>query len=526
MTITSGLREDFLYGFATAAAQIEGGGKEAEEQSGRGLSIWDTFCDTPGKIADGTHVNRTCNHLELYKEDIALMKSLGANAYRFSLSWPRIVPLGGSEDPINEQGIDFYNNVINECLKHHITPFVTLYHWDLPLELFNRYGGWLDKDSIIRDFTRYARVCYERFGDRVKHWLTLNEPWCTAVHGHGNGQFAPGHVSNTEPWIVGHNLILGHAHAAKLYINEFKPQQGGIIGITLNGDWCEPYDDKPENIEAAQRKMDFALGWFADPIYLGRYPQSMIDILGDRLPKFTKEEFAVIKDSSETYTTNTIKAVRSDDEFTGYTTMAFDKPDGSIIGLESELDWHRDVPWGFRKHLNYLYQRYQKPIYMTENGWCIKDESKLSPAEAIRTWHVYQYYDVGRVKFYEGYTRALKEAVEIDRVDVRSYFGWSFLDNFEWASGLVPRFGSVYCNYETFERTPKDSARSLMKFFIDNVHSSDSGKKHGSADGLLVNGTGAGTNHAASINGSLANGHAVNGTSTIAEKLPTAIGAH
>ncbi|WVF68282.1 hypothetical protein IAT40_003047 [Kwoniella sp. CBS 6097] len=509
MTITSGLREDFLYGFATAAAQIEGGGEESEKLSGKGPSIWDKFCDISGKIADGTHVNRTCNHLELYKEDIALMKSLGANAYRFSLSWPRIIPLGGSEDPVNEKGIEFYNNIINECLKHGITPFVTLFHWDLPLELFDRYGGWMDKASIVRDFTRYAKVCYESFGDRVKHWLTLNEPWCSAVHGHGNGQFAPGHVSNTEPWIVGHNLILGHAHAAKLYINEFKATQGGTIGITLNGDWCEPYDDKPENIEAAQRKMDFALGWFADPIYLGRYPQSMIDILGDRLPKFTKEELAVIKDSSEffgcnTYTTNTIKATRSDDEFTGYTTMGFDKPDGTIIGLESELDWHRDVPWGFRKHLNYLYQRYQKPIYMTENGWCIKDESKLSVAEA----------------FYEGYTRALKEAVEIDRVDVRSYFG--FLDNFEWASGLVPRFGSVYCDYDTFERTPKDSARSLMQFFKENVHPSDPTKKHGLALHSLSNGT---STNGATVNGASVNGHVVNGPSTIAEKLPAAIGA-
>ncbi|WRT69912.1 uncharacterized protein IL334_006903 [Kwoniella shivajii] len=380
------------------------------------MTIWDQFCDTPGKIRDGAHVNRTCNHLAMYKEDIAMMRALGANSYRFSIAWPRVIPLGGKEDPVNEKGVKFYNDVIDECLKHGLTPFVTLYHWDLPLELFNRYGGWLAKDSIVPDFTSYAKLCFERFGDRVKHWLTLNEPWCTAVLGHGIGQFAPGHVSNTEPWIVGHSLMIAHASAAKLYINEFKRVQGGSIGITLNGDWTEPFDESPETQNGLCSRM----------------------VCGSDLSR----EFY----GCNTYTTNTIKAVRTDDEFAGYTTMAFDTPDGGLIGKRSQLGWLRDVPWGFRKILNYLYQRYQKPIYMTEND--------RYPSRR---------HDKGRVEYYAGYTQALKEAVEIDGVDVRSYFGWSFLDNFEWASGLGPRFGSVYVDYETFERTPKDSARSLMQ---------------------------------------------------------------
>ncbi|WWC95633.1 hypothetical protein V866_002498 [Kwoniella sp. B9012] len=461
------LPTDFLFGFATAAAQIEGGGPDAEKASGRGDSIWDEFCDRPGNIRDGSNVKRTCNHLEKYKEDIALMKSLGANSYRFSISWPRVIPLGGKGDPVNQKGIRFYNDLIDECLKVGLVPFVTLYHWDLPLELFKRYGGWLDKEKIVEDYTHYAKTCFDLFGDRVKHWLTFNEPWCTAVLGHGIGQFAPGHVSNTEPWIVGQSLMIAHASAAKLYMREYKAKQGGMIGITLNGDWTDPYDESPENVEAAQRKMDFAVGWFADVIYLGRYPQSMIDILGDRLPQFSQEELDLLKDSSEfygcnTYTTNTIKATRTKDEYAGYTTMAFDKPDGTEIGVKSQLGWLRDVPWGFRRLLNYLYQRYKKPIYMTENGWAIKGESALSPAEAS-----IQADDEGRVQYYNGYTQALKEAIQIDGVDVRSYFG--FMDNFEWASGLVPRFGSVYVDYETFERTPKDSATSLMKFFKDNI---------------------------------------------------------
>ncbi|WWC92590.1 uncharacterized protein L201_007549 [Kwoniella dendrophila CBS 6074] len=471
MTITHTLPKGFLYGFATASAQIEGGGEESEKESGRGDSIWDAFCDQQGKIRDGSHVKKTCNHLEMFKEDIALMRSVGANAYRFSLSWPRIVPLGGKDDPVNQKGIDFYNNVIDECLKNGLTPFITLYHWDLPLELFKRYGGWLDKDKIVEDYTNYAELCFRAFGDRVKHWLTFNEPWCTAVLGHGFGQFAPGHKSNTEPWIVGHSQIVAHATAAKLYINKYKSEQGGTIGITLNGDWTEPFDDSPENIEAAQRKMDFAVGWFADPIYLGHYPESMVKALGDRLPKFTESDLKLLKGSSEfygcnTYTTNTIKATRTDDEFAGYTTMDFDRPDGSLIGPESQLGWLRDVPWGFRKLLVYLYQRYKMPIYMTESGWAIKDESSLTVEEASTLLKIYL-DDQGRIQYYKGYLQALKEAVEIDGVDVRSYFG--FLDNFEWASGLIPRFGSVYVDYETFERTPKDSARSLMKFFKQNV---------------------------------------------------------
>ncbi|CAD6568729.1 MAG: Beta-glucosidase 1B [Tremellales sp. Tagirdzhanova-0007] len=173
------------------------------------------------------------------------MKSLNVNAYRFSIAWPRIIPKGGKDDPINEAGIKFYSDLIDELLANGITPFATLYHWDLPSALHKQYGGWLDR-RIIPDFVNYSRLCFERFGDRVKHWLTFNEPWCIAVLGYGLGQFAPGHTSDKEPWIVGHNVILAHAHASKLYKTDFKSRQGGTIGITLNGDWTEPYTQAPE----------------------------------------------------------------------------------------------------------------------------------------------------------------------------------------------------------------------------------------------------------------------------------------
>ncbi|RSH91345.1 hypothetical protein EHS25_009644 [Saitozyma podzolica] len=386
---TKGLRPDFLYGFATAAAQIEGGGADKEKASGKGPSIWDAFCDVPGNINDGTHVNKTCDHLGRYKEDVALMAKLGVNSYRFSISWPRVVPLGGRDDPINEQGLQFYSDLVDELLKHNIIPFVTLFHWDLPQGLHERYGGWLNKDEVVADYVRYARVCFERLGDRVKHWLTFNEPWCIAGHGYGYGQFAPGHKSNTEPWIVGHNVIVAHAHASKLYRDEFKAKQGGIIGITLNGDWTVPYDDSAESKKAAQDKMDVAVGWFADPIYLGHYPDSMRKMLGDRLPRFTNEELALLKDSSEFYgmnfyTTHIIRA-GADDELNGNTYSDFKKGDGSWIGLESDMGWHRSVPWGCRKMLNYLWDKYKTPIYMTENGMPVKGESDMPKDKAIRT---------------------------------------------------------------------------------------------------------------------------------------------
>ncbi|TXT05691.1 uncharacterized protein COLE_07011 [Cutaneotrichosporon oleaginosum] len=472
MTRTNALRSDFIWGFATAAAQIEGGGAEQEAASGRGPSIWDYFCDQPGKIADGAKVTDTCDFYTRWKEDLAMMKSLGANSYRFSISWPRVIPLGGKDDPVNKQGLQFYSDVIDECLRLGMTPFVTLYHWDLPLELYKRYGGWLDKERVTADFVRYARLCFETYGDRVQNWITLNEPWVVAALGHAAGAFAPcvprvranpsGHVSNTEPWIVGHSLLIAHAHAVHAYRTEFAHQRG-TIGITLNGDWAEPYDASPDNVKAAQDKMDAAVGWFADPVYLGHYPASLKAMLRDRLPDFTPAEIALVHGSSDfygcNYTTNMVKA-GADDETNGNAHLLFEGPDGVPLAPESDLGWLRDVPWGFRKHLNYLYKRYGKPIYITENGYAVKGESEMSAADAVR--------DADRVHYFEGYLGAVRDAVA-DGVDVRSYFAWSCYDNFEWASGLGPRFGCVRVDYDTKKRTVKDSARFIGQWFEENI---------------------------------------------------------
>ncbi|KAJ2920434.1 hypothetical protein H1R20_g8959, partial [Candolleomyces eurysporus] len=467
MAPSTKLPKDFIWGFATASFQIEG----SVDVDGRGKSIWDDFLKLPGKSLDGKNGDVASDSYRLWKEDIALLASYGVRSYRFSLAWSRIIPLGGRNDPVNPKGIEFYSKFIDELLAHGIIPFATLYHWDLPQGLQDRYGGWLNKEEITLDYQNYARVCFEAFGDRVKHWLTINEPWCCAVLGHGRGVFAPGRSSDrnrspegdssTEPWIVAHNIILAHAKAVKVYREQFKPTQNGLIGITLNGDWAMPYDDSPENIDAAQHALDFAIGWYADPVYLGFYPPYMREVLGDRMPDFTPEEWSIVKGSSDfygmnTYTTNLCRA-GGDDEFQGLVDYTFTRPDGSQLGNQAQSAWLQDYPDGFRALLNYLWKRYKLPIYVTENGFSVKNESDVNADEAVK--------DFDRVHYFQGTTKALLDAINVDGVDIRAYFPWSFLDNLEWADGYTTRFGVTYVDFETQKRYPKDSARFLIKWF-------------------------------------------------------------
>ncbi|KAI0772973.1 beta-glucosidase 1B [Trametes elegans] len=469
----SKLPSDFLWGFATASFQIEG----STDVDGRGKSIWDDYAKLPGKTLDGRDGDVATDSYKRWEEDLDLLVQYGVKSYRFSIAWSRIIPLGGRNDPVNEAGIQWYSHLIDALLARGIVPFVTLYHWDLPQALYDRYGGWLSKE-IVQDYVRYAKICFERFGDRVKYWcaLTMNEPWCISVLGHGRGVFAPGRSSDrtrspegdssTEPWIVGHNVILSHAYAVKLYREEFKAAQGGTIGITLNGDWALPYDDSPENVAAAQHALDVAIG-MCDPIYLGHYPEYMKTMLGDRLPTFTPEELAVVKGSSEfygmnTYTTNLCKA-GGEDEFQGRSEYTFTRPDGSQLGTQAHCAWLQDYPEGFRQLLNYLWKRYKHPIYVTENGFAVKDENAMPVEQALA--------DHDRVQYFKGNCEALLAARNEDGVDIRAYFAWSLLDNFEWsvADGYVTRFGLTYVDYVTQKRYPKDSGKFVSKWFTEHV---------------------------------------------------------
>ncbi|PPQ75617.1 hypothetical protein CVT24_010985 [Panaeolus cyanescens] len=477
-----GLPADFLFGFATAAYQIEG----SPDADNRAPTIWDTFTHLDKKtIADGSSGDVATESYKRWKEDIALLKSYGANSYRFSLPWSRIIDFRPREGTIgdapNPAGIAHYRQIIEELVKEGITPCVTLYHWDLPQALHDRYKGWLNR-NIVDDFVKYAEVCFEAFGDLVKNWITINEPWVVSTLGYGYGVFAPGRSSDrsksdegdsaTEPWIVSHNLILAHAYTVKSFREKFQPKYGGQIGITLDTPAYLPWDESPENVKAAQDAYDSRLGWFADPIFKGYYPESLKQRLGNRLPEFSAEDIAVVKGSSDffglnTYTTNLVKPKKEVIEegapgpkiamkdLTAVETT-FIRPDGTQLGTQAKVAWLQDYPEGFRSLLNYLWKSYKKPVFVTENGFAAKSDSG-TVEEALK--------DTDRVNYYRGYTRALVDAVKEDGVLVKSYFAWSLLDNFEWADGYATRFGVTYVDYETQNRYPKESAGFLREFY-------------------------------------------------------------
>lgn len=426
--------------------QIEG----AVDEDGRGPSIWDTFCAIPGKIADGSSGATACDSYHRTAEDIALLKSVGATAYRFSLSWSRIIPLGGRNDPVNQKGLDYYVHLVDELLAAGIEPFITLYHWDLPDALDKRYGGLLHRTEFPLDFAHYARVVFRAL-PKCKHWITFNEPWCSSILGYSTGYFAPGHCSDRsksavgdssrEPWLVGHNLLVAHGRAVQVYRDEFQRADGGEIGITLNGDGTYPWDpEDPRDVEAADRKIEFAISWFADPIYFGKYPDSMLAQLGDRLPTWTDEERALVQGSNDFYgmnhyTANYIRHVDGTppaDDFLGNLETLFYSKVGECIGPETQSFWLRPNPRGFRELLVWLSKRYGFPkIYVTENGTSLKGENDMEVEQIVE--------DDFRVEYFDGYVKAMAQASQEDGVNVKGYLAWSLMDNFEWAEGYETR---------------------------------------------------------------------------------------
>lgn len=472
------LPADFMWGFATASYQIEG----AIKADGRGPSIWDTFCDIPGKIADGSSGVTACDSWNRFDEDIELLKATGAKSYRFSLSWSRIIPLGGRNDPINEAGLKGYLNFVDKLHEANITPLITLFHWDLPDELDKRYGGLLNKKEFVADYTHYARTVFEAFGSKVKYWITFNEPWCSSILGYSTGLFAPGHTSDRtkspvgdssrEPWTVGHNILVAHGSAVKAFREEFKEKNGGIIGITLNGDWVEPYDsESQDDIAACERKLEFSIAWFSDPIYHGDYPKSMREQLGDRLPTWDDEDIALVKGSNDFYGMNHYCAnyirhlpdTPPAEDFLGSLETLFVNKEGHKIGPDTQSFWLKPYPIGFRKLLKWISDRNGHPtIYVTENGTSLLGENDL-PKEQILE-------DDFRVEYFRGYVKALAEASAEDGVDVKGYSAWSLMDNFEWAEGYETRFGVTYVDYNGGQkRYPKKSAKELKDIFAQYI---------------------------------------------------------
>lgn len=453
--------KDFVWGSATSSYQIEG----AHNRDGRGPSIWDAFAHTPGKTHDGDTGDIACDHYTRYIEDVQLMKDMNLGAYRFSVSWSRIQPLGYGA--INSKGIAFYDRLIDQLLSQGIQPWVTLFHWDLPLPLQMEHDGFLNP-RFADFFADYADICFRHFGDRVKNWITLNEPWCSAFLGHGNGCFAPGRISNEEPYIAAHNLLRAHARAVDTYRQKYLSEQKGVIGITNNCDWREPLTNAPADQEAAQRALEFFLGWFADPVYTGDYPESMRRLVGSRLPEFSPEDKKLLTSSSDFFGLNhytTMLAAHasstvSDKSIAGNGGMAEDQQ----VAISDDSSWEKTdmgwnvVPWGCKKLLQWIDQRYDHPdIYITENGCALPNEDDKSIA----------LNDTRRVDFFHGYLSACAEAID-SGVKLKGYFAWSLMDNFEWAHGYNMRFGIHHVDFATGTRTAKKSALWLGETIKNN----------------------------------------------------------
>ncbi|KAL3718690.1 hypothetical protein ACJRO7_003761 [Eucalyptus globulus] len=465
----------FLFGTASASYQYEG----AANEGGRGPSIWDTYTHKyPGKIADGSNGDVAVDSYHRYKEDVGIMKGMGLDAYRFSISWSRILPKGKMSGGVNMEGINYYNNLINELLAQGIQPFVTLFHWDLPQTLEDEYGGFLSP-RIVDDFQDYVGVCFKEFGDRVKHWITLNEPFSYSVGGYAIGLTAPGRCSEwqrmnctggdsgVEPYLVSHNQLLAHATAVKLYRHKYQESQKGKIGITLVSQWMVPYSDAKRDKNATSRALDFMLGWYMDPLTHGDYPHSMRSLVGERLPKFSPEQSAMLKGSIDFlglnyYTANYIADSPhlmgpSPSYLTDSRANLTTERNGIPIGPKAASNWLYVYPKGIRSLLLYMKKKYSDPlIYITENG-IDEFNNEMLPLEQ-------QLVDNMRIDYYYRHLSYVLRAIK-DGVNVKGYFAWSLLDNFEWTDGYTVRFGINYVDYKNgLRRYPKLSATWFKSF--------------------------------------------------------------
>ncbi|KAH8082758.1 glycoside hydrolase superfamily [Filobasidium floriforme] len=470
--------KDFHWGYATASAQVEG----SIDQDGRAPSIWDTFSRLPNKTLDGTDTTVTTDTYVQWRGDIELMKSYGVNSHRLSLSWSRIIPLGGKDDPVNQAGIDWYREYLKALVDAGITPFVTLFHWDLPQALEDRYKGFLSRD-IVADFERYARVCFESFGDLVRDWFTINEPNVFSMMGYLFGSHAPGRTSNREksaegdsqrePFLVGHNLLLSHASAVKSYREEFKQKQGGQIGLVVNMLWGEPLDDSAENLTAADEFMAQSSGWFIEPVVFGDYPPSSRKIFEGHLPKFSAEDSALVKGSCDFlginhYSTFYIKRRTTPAEpgvpwtiLHPAVELGIHDKHGNEIGPVGGVNFVRIVPWGFGKLLDWTWKKYQLPIYITENGAVCPNENDIPFPDVLD--------DHFRIEYLTKYADQVAMAIQRG-VPVKSHLMWALTDNFEWQEGHTARFGVTYIDYEDdCKRYPKKSAAVMKEYYRSRI---------------------------------------------------------
>ncbi len=435
---------DFVWGAATSAYQIEG----ATEEDGRGESIWDRFASTPKKIADRSDGRIACDHYHLWPKDIQLLEWLGVGAYRFSIAWPRVLPQG--RGTINEKGLAFYDALVDGLLEAGIEPFPTLYHWDLPQALEDE-GGWGNRETT-EAFAEYAEVVTRRLGDRVRHWVTHNEPWCIATLGHEHGHHAPGHKNVGLALKVAHHLLLSHGMALEPIRRNVRDAQVGIVHILSP---AEPASENDTDRNAARQFDGLFNRWFLDPLFRGRYPK---DAIQDRkewghldsieLPFVHGGDLELISQPLDFlgvnyYSRTVVKAGRDG------------RPEGVRVVPKEELT---DMGWevypdGLRTGLKRIHTDYSPPrIFVTENGAAYS----AGPDADGRV------HDPRRVEYFRGHLAAILQAKN-EGVPVDGYFAWSLLDNFEWAMGYEKRFGLFWVDYANQKRLPKDSAHDFKR---------------------------------------------------------------
>jgi beta-glucosidase len=423
---------NFLWGAATAAYQIEG----AAQEDGRGVSIWDTFSATPGKVHQGDTGAIAADHYHRYAEDIELMAQLGLGAYRFSIAWPRILPEG--RGAINQKGLDFYERLVDGLQAKGIKPFATLYHWDLPQSLEDQ-GGWLNRDTA-HAFADYAEIVAQRLGDRVASWITLNEPWVSAFLGYGIGIHAPGLSDRQAALTAGHHLLLAHG----LAIPRLRAHVGQAeVGITLNLTPAYPADDRPETARDTVRADAFINRWFMDPLYSGHYPEGFFAGMGMQEPPILPGDMEIIRAPIDFLGINNYsRSVIVGQEQPGQIQQLNPVPGSGYTTMDWEI-----YPQGLADLLIRVHRDYQpSKLYVTENGAAFADQ--WDGANLVD--------DQNRVAYLRDYIAAAGQAIE-QGVPLQGYFVWSLIDNFEWGYGYSQRFGIVYIDYPTQRRIIKQS---------------------------------------------------------------------
>jgi beta-glucosidase len=438
----------FVWGTATAAHQIEGGWNE----DGKGESIWDRFSANPANIADRSNARIACDHYHRYRDDLDLMASLGLRNYRFSLAWPRIVPDG--DGAVNAAGLDFYDRLVDGMLERGIRPFATLFHWDLPVALQDR-GGWTSRHTIDA-FARFADIAARRLGDRVKDWMTHNEPWVVAFCGHLFGVHAPGLRDLKTALATAHGLLVSHGRAVAAVRGAC---EGARVGIVHNLEHIEPASDRAEDIAAAARHDGAFNRWFLDPVFGRGYPEDMVEWYGADAPTVEPGDLALMAAPTDflgvNYYTRRIIAHAPRGPERGF--LATRQVYWPFVARADFDEWEIAPEGLYRTLLRVQRSYHPASIYVTENGTSWPDQPGPDG-------HV---HDLLRTRYLARHAAAVRQAID-DGADVRGYFAWSILDNYEWGFGFTKRFGLVHVNYATQRRTVKDSGRWYAQLAAEN----------------------------------------------------------